>query len=86
MAVGIITAGVARYRRRHRRKLCCGDYNPAHVASGRLQGFPVKGAFASAETTPPRGGYNELRHSVCAYVLLRQQRLLELRRRPVAER
>jgi len=33
--------------RRYRGKLCCGDYNPAHVASGRLQGFPVKGAFAS---------------------------------------
>ena len=49
MAVGIESAGVARYERRHRRKLCCGDYNPAHVESGRLQGFPVEGAFASVE-------------------------------------
>src|SRR5215831_19289750 len=63
MAVGMMTAGVARYRRRHRRKSCCGDYNPAHVESGRLQGFPVEGAFASAMTAPARR-YGEVRDSI----------------------
>jgi hypothetical protein len=59
------TAGVARYKRRHRRKLCCGDYNPAHVESGRLQGFPVEGAFASGKTRWP-ARYSELRDSTAA--------------------
>jgi hypothetical protein len=31
----------------HRRKLSWDDYNPVHVAAGRLESFPVMGAFAS---------------------------------------
>src|SRR5450759_3822876 len=35
----------AEWRGRNRRKLSCDDYNPAHVESGRLESFPVQGAF-----------------------------------------
>jgi hypothetical protein len=47
MAIGIANpaGGV-----RDRRKLSCDDYNPAHVESGRLEGFPVMGAFVSSPT------------------------------------
>jgi hypothetical protein len=50
MAIGMEVRGKRSTGGRHRRKLCCGDYNPAHVESGRLQSFPVQGAFASAGT------------------------------------
>ena len=44
---------------RDRRKLSWDDYNPAHVESGRLESFPVMGAFASA----PAAAYRRFQHS-----------------------
>jgi hypothetical protein len=53
------------------------------VESGRLQGFPVQGAFASAETAADR---QLERFSTCDLrEPLREQSLLELYRRPIVE-
>ena len=82
MAVGM-KGGATRQKRRHRRKLCCGDDNPAHVASGRLQSFPVKGAFASAKAV------SELsRTAACdsSCLLVGKQGLLELHGWSIAQR
>jgi hypothetical protein len=42
---------VTEWRRRDRRKLSWDDYNPAHVESGRLESFPVSGAFRLRATS-----------------------------------
>jgi hypothetical protein len=39
------------WRGRDRRKLSWDDYNPAHVESGRLESFPVLGAFRLRATS-----------------------------------
>ena len=39
------------WRGRDRRKLFWDDYNPAHVESGRLESFPVQGAFRLRTTS-----------------------------------
>jgi hypothetical protein len=44
------------WRRRHRRKLSWDDNNPAHVESGRLESFPVQGAFAFTPLAEGSGG------------------------------
>jgi hypothetical protein len=38
---------------KNRRKLSWDDYNPDHVESGRLESFPVQGAFWFAPFSSP---------------------------------
>src|SRR5450759_678234 len=54
MPSGFPEPEAAEWRGRNRRKLSCDDDNPAHVESGRLESFPVPGAFSLRATSAAR--------------------------------